>query len=102
MTQAKLIPNLEAMAREHTERAINRVQGLIDDPDPKIALAAAKEIFDRGHGKPTQAIVTIPARKEVQAILSAMTDEQLMERIDAATPVAQLDYEEAELDPLLR
>ena len=99
MMQAKLIPNLEAMAREHTERAINRVQGLIDDPDPKIALAAAKEIFDRGHGKPTQAIVTIPARKEKQALLAQLSDEQLMEAIDAETPVA---YLEADIDPLLR
>ena len=42
------------LARQHSRRALERLIELIDSEDPRVALAAAKEVLDRAYGKPKQ------------------------------------------------
>ena len=44
------------LAREQSEKAINKIAGLMDSNDENIALAASREILDRGIGKPTATV----------------------------------------------
>jgi hypothetical protein len=44
-------------------------------------IAAANALLDRGHGKPVAAVISIPASRQMQAALSAMTDEDLESQI---------------------
>ena len=47
---------LREMAREHTAEALNVLVQAMRDDDPRIRVAAASAILDRGHGKPTTPI----------------------------------------------
>ena len=53
-------PKLPAEVREAAQaaspRALAKVIEFLDNADPRIALAAAQVILDRGYGKPVQAI----------------------------------------------
>ena len=55
------------LCREHSVRAVQRLyQLLTESEDENVALKAAKEILDRGLGKPTQAIqLTTDERKPI-------------------------------------
>jgi hypothetical protein len=44
------------MARQYLPAAMAKVGELIGSPDPKVALAASREILDRVFGKPVQAV----------------------------------------------
>ena len=44
-------------------------------------ITAANSLLDRGHGKPNQAIIAIPASKQQQALLAALSDDELMAAI---------------------
>ena len=50
------------LAREHAERAMNRVLTLIDASDEKLQFAAAKEVLDRALGRAATTIVGDPER----------------------------------------
>jgi len=43
---------IAAKAREHADKAVDVLVEGMDDPDGRIRIAAAKEILDRGYGKP--------------------------------------------------
>lgn len=43
---------ISAKAREHTDKAIDVLVAGMADADGRIRIAAAKEILDRGYGKP--------------------------------------------------
>lgn len=43
---------IAAKAREHTDRALEVLVEGMSDPDPRVKVAAAKELLDRGYGKP--------------------------------------------------
>lgn len=43
---------IAAKAREHADKAIEVLVAGMDDEDPRVRIAAAKEIIDRGYGKP--------------------------------------------------
>lgn len=45
---------IKELALTKSEEAFQKIVGLLDDPDPKIVMAAAKEILDRAYGKPIQ------------------------------------------------
>jgi hypothetical protein len=79
-----------AAAREHTAAAIEKMAALIDSMDPRIALEAAKAILDRGHGKPINAIIQIPATQQQRRQMAAMTDLELEEAIDAEVEMPEL------------
>lgn len=43
---------IAAKAREHTDRALEVLVEALDDDDTRVRITAAKEIIDRGFGKP--------------------------------------------------
>jgi hypothetical protein len=47
---------IRELARSHAPAALARVVALIDHPDPRVALLAAKEVLDRALGRPVQAV----------------------------------------------
>lgn len=49
-------PQLKQMALAKSPEAFAKVVQLLESTDQKIALAAAKEILDRAHGKPAQSV----------------------------------------------
>jgi hypothetical protein len=55
---AKAPAQIRSLARAHTERAIQVLQGIMDQPDctPAARVQAATALLDRGWGKPTQHI----------------------------------------------
>jgi hypothetical protein len=65
------------LAREHTDKALDVLVEALDDDDKRIAVAAAKELLDRGWGK----AVTMTA--DVSDKLSEIDDESLDAAIDA-------------------
>jgi hypothetical protein len=55
--------DIAAMARVHGPRAIDIVVNLLDDADSRVRLAAAKELLDRGFGRPAPALNTTDGEK---------------------------------------
>lgn len=96
----------DALARQHTEKAIDTIVSVMDDPfaENKDRIRAAETILDRGHGKPSQAIIAIPGNRQMAALLAGKTDDELMQILNQATlpRLAPIDaqFEEVQ-DPLL-
>jgi len=62
---------IAAKAREHTDRAMEvLVEGMQDD-DPKVRISAAREVLDRGWGKPLTMTADVTKR------LDEFTDDDL-------------------------
>lgn len=103
-----LIRSLDNLAREHTERAVETITNIMNDPlsEDRDRLSAAQQILDRGHGKPLTATIALPANRAQAAMLAAMSDDDLMERIQghALPRLAQRDPITIDNgpDPLLR
>jgi hypothetical protein len=55
--------DLAEMARAFGPRAIGVVATLLDDADSRVRLAAAKELLDRGYGRPAPALTTTDGEK---------------------------------------
>jgi hypothetical protein len=55
---SKTPTQIKSLARAHTERAIQVLQGIMDQPSASDAarVSAANSLLDRGWGKPTQPI----------------------------------------------
>lgn len=70
----------DSLAREHTEKAIGTIVEVMDDPfaENKDRLKAAETILDRGHGKPSQAIIAVPGNRQLAVLLAGKTDDELM------------------------
>lgn len=68
---------IAALARQHTDKALDVLVSALDDADAKVRISAAKEIIDRGFGKP----VTMTA--DVSKRLDDMDDDTLDSAIDA-------------------
>lgn len=82
----RLFRSLDNLAREHTERAVETITQIMDDPfaENRDRLKAAEQILDRGHGKPLTATIALPASRQQAAMLAAMSDEELLSRIQSA------------------
>lgn len=54
---AKAPADIRSLARSHTQRALQVLQGVMDQPDapPAARVSAAQALLDRGWGKPAQA-----------------------------------------------
>lgn len=54
---AKAPTDIRSLARSHTQRALQVLQGVMDQPEapPAARVAAANALLDRGWGKPAQA-----------------------------------------------
>jgi hypothetical protein len=83
--------------RSHTPAAIRVLVDALKDPDARVRVAAAKELLDRGHGKPaTVADVTLRqepvdlARSHLQALLEHVAEDRRLVVAEAA-PDAQQD-----------
>lgn len=62
---------IAAKAREHTDKALDvLVEGMADE-DPRVRVAAAKEVLDRGWGKPLTMTADVTKR------LDEFTDDDL-------------------------
>lgn len=68
---------LAAKAREYAGRALEVLSEALDDDDPKVRLAAAKEVLDRGYGKPVSMTADVSKR------LDDLDDDTLDSAIDA-------------------
>jgi hypothetical protein len=77
----KALQELVSLARAETLATFQKLVELRDQADdPRVQLAAAQEILNRGYGKPTQLLAgdpEQPLRHEHQVDLGALTDEQL-------------------------
>jgi hypothetical protein len=103
--------NADDLARGHTEDAISTLAEVMNDPfaENKDRVKAADSLLDRGHGKPSQAIIAIPASKRQQALLAAMSNEELMlavrgaplPRLSAPEPIEATFRPSPAKDPLL-
>ena len=79
-----LFRNADALAREHTERAVGTIADIMDNElnEPRDRLAAAKELLDRGHGKPLTATIALPVSRQQAALLAQMSDDDLMSAVN--------------------
>lgn len=81
-----LLRSLDNLAREHTESAVATIKEVMEDPfaENRDRLAAAREILDRGHGKPLAATISLPPSRRAAAALAQMSDDDLMAAIQSA------------------
>lgn len=71
---------LESLARAHGVEALGVMVDIMREcPSPELRLKAAALVVDRGHGKATQAVITMPVRQAVAAKLYALSDDELLE-----------------------
>lgn len=72
---AKAPADIRSLARAHTERAIQVLQGIMDQPDSPHAarVAAANSLLDRGWGKPMQSVEVADVTKNYVARMPAKT-----------------------------
>ena len=69
--------------REHAGEAIDTIKDLLDSEDPKVRLAAAREVLDRSYGKPIGVTVMVPGNSQTRQRLAAMSDGDLLDVIEA-------------------
>jgi hypothetical protein len=62
---------IAAKAREHTDKALEVLVSGMGDNDPRVRVAAAKEVLDRGWGKPLTMTADVTKR------LDEFTDDDL-------------------------
>ncbi len=68
---------IAAKAREHTDQALKVLVEGLTDKDPRVRVIAAKEVLDRGYGKP----VTMTA--DVTKRLDEWSDDDIDSALDA-------------------
>lgn len=68
---------IAALARQHTDKALEVLSSALDDADGRIRVAAAKELLDRGYGKP------IAMTADVTKRLDDWTDDDIDAAISA-------------------
>lgn len=49
--KSKVLVEIQTLARSKSKRAFERIVELVEDPDSRVALMAAKEVLDRAYGK---------------------------------------------------
>ena len=54
----KTVVDAVAICQKHGEKACQVLEKLLDSKDERIQFAAAKEVLDRGFGKPVQAVTS--------------------------------------------
>jgi hypothetical protein len=64
--------DIAALARQHGPRCVAVAAELLDDPDPRIRLAALVALLDRGFGRPVQAVA---GQNDMPTILQLMHHE---------------------------
>lgn len=67
---------IAALAREHAEKAIDVLVTGLEDRNPNVRIAAARELLDRGYGKP------LAMKADVTDKLEDLPDELINEAIE--------------------
>jgi len=76
--------DIGALARAHAPRAITLLADAMETAETdKDRIRAAEAVLDRGYGKPSQAIIQIPANRRQAALLAGMSDNQLVSIIES-------------------
>lgn len=78
---------IDELAREHAPNAVTLLAEMMDREafpwiEPRDRIRAAEAILDRGYGKPSQAIIQVPATRRQAALLASLTDDQLVAVIE--------------------
>ena len=75
---------IDKKARDRGEAAIDVIDEIMSDPfaENKDRLAAAREMLDRGHGKPQQAVIMVPLDRQRRQAAALYTDAELDDIID--------------------
>lgn len=68
---------IAALARQHTDKAMEVLSAALEDEDARIRVAAARELLDRGYGKP------IAMTADVTKRLDDWTDDDIDAAISA-------------------
>ena len=68
---------IAALARQHTDKALDVLVAGMEDDDSRVRIAAAKELLDRGYGKP------IAMTADVTKRLDDWTDDDIDAAISA-------------------
>lgn len=98
---------IDKKARDRGEAAIDVIDEIMSDPfaENKDRLAAAREMLDRGHGKPQQAVIMVPLDRQRRQAAALYTDAELDDIIDVEI-TSRRDEEQTllahEIDPLLK
>jgi hypothetical protein len=70
----RVVAELRDLAREHTPNALKRLIELMASKNEQTALAAVRELLDRGYGKPVQSVEKDVRKFDVgAAFLAAVT-----------------------------
>lgn len=75
---------IAALARQHTDRALDVLVAGMGDDDPRVRVTAAKEILDRGWGK------AVAMTADVTKRLDAFDDDQLEAALGVLDAIASL------------
>ncbi len=94
-----IIRPADALARERTEEAMNKLTEIMRGGEDRDAIRAAEVLLDRGHGKAAQAIIQVPASKRQKQLLAAMSEDELMDVIESEQLPRLINAPER--DPLL-
>jgi HEAT repeat protein len=89
----RILREVEALARVHTERALNVIIEIMNDADAgkQVRLNAATEVLNRGWGKARQAIID---EGSVRKMSDAEIDAEVNRRIKAATGISIIDHDD--------
>lgn len=92
---------IDELARLRGAAALDVLEEVMEDTfaEDRDRVRAAEAILDRGYGKPSQAIIQVPATRRQAALLAGMTDDQLvaiieqkqLPRIGAPQPMITID-----------
>jgi hypothetical protein len=75
--------DISELARSHAPRAIELLADAMEVAETdKDRIRAAEAILDRGYGKPSQAIIAIPATRRQALAAAAFNDDQLVAIIE--------------------
>ena len=76
--------DLPALARKHTIEAVNVLADLLKDQDGRLRLAAARELLDRGYGRPIQPVVDDTKAGEGLTVMHLLAAQHVAELMRAA------------------
>jgi translation initiation factor IF-2 len=74
---------IDELARLHAPTAIEVLaEEMANALESKDRIRAAEALLDRGYGKPSQAIIQVPASRRQAALLASMSDDSLVAVIE--------------------
>jgi len=74
---------IDQLARVHASDAIEILADEMRNAfESRDRIRAAEAVLDRGYGKPSQAIIAVPANRRQQALLASMGDDALVAIIE--------------------